>query len=159
MVSNSSMSHKFSTIQFCFETKCLILELQHMKCDVVTQTLKGFLSDPSNVLVGIEVEEVVSTLEREYGLRCNDTVFDVYALAKRRFPFSFGERSNIGLKTLACRLVNLHPWKPMKALLASDGFESAKLDKEQVKSVCVDVYVLYRIGIELLNQIYIGSFH
>ena len=128
MVSNSLNSHKLSTIHLCFGTKCLILELQHMKCDVATHTLKGFLSDPSNVLVGIDVEEVVSTLEREYGLCCNDVVFDVRALAKKRFPFSFSG-SSIGLKTLACWLVNLHPWKPMQALLASDCFESAKLDK------------------------------
>lgn len=142
--------HKISTILFCVDTKCLLLQLSHMNSNAL-QSVKSFLSDSNNTFVGVEVEVVVSTLENEYGVCCNETVFDVRALAKRRFPFSFGGRT--GLKTLAYQLVKLPVWKPKKGGFLRDFETSKKLDKDQVKSACIDVYASYRIGHKLLMEI------
>lgn len=141
-------SHKISIMQFCVGTKCLIFQLSHMNFNI-PQSVKSFLSDSHNIFVGVGVEEIVSMLRNEYGICCENTLFDVRALAKKRFPFSFCGRP--GLKTLAYQLVKLPMWKPKKVLLLSD-FESLNLDKEQVKNACIDVYASYRIGHKLIKE-------
>ena len=115
----------------------------------IPQSVKTFLSDSNNIFVGVGVEDVVSTLRNEYGICCLNTLFDIRALAKKRFPFSFCGRP--GLKTLASQLVKLPMWKPNK-VFPSD-FESLKLDKEHVKNACIDVYASYRIGHKLIIEI------
>lgn len=147
---SSSKGHNISTMQFCVDTKCLILQLSHMNYNDIPQSLKSFLNDSNNTFVGIEVEELVSTLKNEYGVCCNETVFDLRALAKRRFPLSFGGRP--GLKTLAYELVKLPVSKPKKRFLRD--FETLKkLDEDQVKSASIDAYASYRIGQKLLMKI------
>uniref|UniRef100_A0A803NPT6 Uncharacterized protein n=1 Tax=Cannabis sativa TaxID=3483 RepID=A0A803NPT6_CANSA len=79
------------------------------------------------------------------------------SLAKERYPFSFGGRSEwIGLKTLAYQLVKLPRSKQRKnnnVVYSTLDFESLKLEKEIVKSACIDVYVSYRIGHKLIKEI------
>ncbi|KAM6541424.1 hypothetical protein CsatB_005871 [Cannabis sativa] len=160
-------SHKISIMQFCVGTKCLLLQLNHINTFVITRILKRFfMTGSNNIFVGIGVEDVVSNLQHEYGILCCDdedemlmkrVIIDVRSLAKERYPFSFGGRSEwIGLKTLAYQLVKLPRSKQRKnnnVVYSTLDFESLKLEKEIVKSACIDVYVSYRICHKLIKEI------
>ncbi|XP_062101129.1 uncharacterized protein LOC133807002 [Humulus lupulus] len=131
-----------------------------MSSFVITRSLKSFISDPNNTFVGVGVEDIVSNLRHEYGISCCDDemkrLIDVRSLAKERYPFSFGGRAElIGLKTLAYQLVKLPRSKPRKdnIVYLSHDFESLKLEKELVKSACIDVYASFRIGHKLIKEI------
>ncbi|KAM7276154.1 hypothetical protein ACFE04_018020 [Oxalis oulophora] len=141
-----SMSGKISTLQLCFDTNCLILQLFCM--DVIPQSLRDFLSDPNIVFVGVEMEEVSVKLKEEYGLCCNKKI-DVRSLVKINYPLSFSGKPS--LKLIANQLLQLSSWEMKTLNLRNKG--SRLLKMEQINRACIDAYVSYRIGSNLLAGI------
>ncbi|OAP12401.1 hypothetical protein AXX17_AT1G01840 [Arabidopsis thaliana] len=140
---------KISTLQLCIKTKCLILQLLHMKQNTnLGECLSDLFRDERFVFVGIGIAKTVAKLG---GLvRVVVKKVDVRDLVKVNFPFSYGERSRVSLKGMACELLGFGSWKPKREICPRD-LANEVLDVEVVKFLSVDAYTL-RFQIQKLWQ-------
>ncbi|KAG7652834.1 hypothetical protein ISN44_As01g001700 [Arabidopsis suecica] len=140
---------KISTLQLCIKTKCLILQLLHMKQNTnLGECLSDLFRDERFVFVGIGIAKTVAKLG---GLvRVVVKKVDVRDLVKVNFPFSYGERSRVSLKGMACELLGFGSWKPKREICPRD-LANEVLDVEVVKFLSVDAYVCHEIPFKMLK--------
>ncbi|ESQ36668.1 hypothetical protein EUTSA_v10009718mg [Eutrema salsugineum] len=155
IISLNSKSHpqddaKTATLQLCIKTKCLILQLLHMsQITNLKDCLSDLFDDERFVFVGIGIAKTVASLD---GLiRVIAKKVDVRDLAKVNYPFSYGERSRLSLKAMACELLGFCSWRPKREFCPRD-LANDVLDEEVIKFLSVDAYVSYEIGVKMLTQ-------
>ncbi|KAF5175071.1 Werner syndrome-like exonuclease [Thalictrum thalictroides] len=131
-------------IQLCIDNKCLIF--QFLYCRGIPQSLADFLNNPDFDFVGVGIDGDVEKLERFYDLNvCN--AIDVRPFAVERYGDS-GLR-NTGMRTLAHVVLDMEIYKPREITLSR--WDDAYLSYEQVQYACVDAYLSYHLGLELLD--------
>ncbi|KAG2322582.1 hypothetical protein Bca52824_015795 [Brassica carinata] len=140
---------KTATVQLCMKTKCLILHLLHMNQNTnLEECLGDLFRDERFVFVGIGIAETAKKLN---GLVTVAKKVDVRDLVKVNYPISYGVRSRLSLKAMACELLGFGPWKPKREIYPRD-FASRVLDEEVIKFLSVDAYVSFEIGFKMLTQ-------
>ncbi|CAL9213456.1 unnamed protein product [Arabidopsis halleri] len=121
---------KTSTLQLCIKTKCLILQLLHMNQNTnLGECLSDLYRDERFVFVGIGIAETVAKLG---GLVRVVKKVDLRDLVKVNFPFSYGERSRLSLKAMACELLGFGSWKPKREICRRD-LANEVLDEEETR--------------------------
>ncbi|KAL3616174.1 hypothetical protein CASFOL_039564 [Castilleja foliolosa] len=140
----SPTSNKIAILQLCVDTKCLVLQLQHM--DYIPQTIVDFLNYSQTTFVGVEIQVNSQKLLEDYGLKVNHKI-DLHFLAKRWFPVSYKGRPS--LKALGYGVAGLSMRK--KSDYKGD-WESVVLDQELVEQASTDAYACYVIAHELLQD-------
>ncbi|KAG7595594.1 Ribonuclease H-like superfamily [Arabidopsis suecica] len=140
---------KISTLQLCIKTKCLILQLLHMNQNTnLGEYLSDLFRDERFVFVGIGIAGTVAKLG---GLVRVVKKVDVRDLVKVNFPFSYGERSRLSLKAMACELLGFGSWKPKRQIRRRD-LANEVLDEELIKFLSIDAYVCHEIAFKMLTQ-------
>ncbi|GFP80609.1 werner syndrome-like exonuclease [Phtheirospermum japonicum] len=141
----NSMSNKVAILQLCVDTKCLVLQLQHM--DYTPHSIIDFLNDSQTTFVGVEIQANSLKLLKDYALKVSHKV-DLHFLAKRWFPVSYKGRPS--MKALAYGVVGLSMRK--KSDDYKGDWESVVLDQELVEQACTDAYACYVIAHKLLQD-------
>ncbi|KAI9108926.1 hypothetical protein K1719_020231 [Acacia pycnantha] len=137
-------SNKSATLQLCINDKCLILQLFYM--DQFPKSLKSFFMDSKFTFVGVEVENDISKLGDDYGLKFRNSQ-DIRKLAiQTNMYWSISERS--GLKNLAMIVANVQMNKPKNVSLSN--WEATTLSWEQIEYACLDAYTSFCVGHKLL---------
>ncbi|KAJ4914717.1 hypothetical protein Rs2_00267 [Raphanus sativus] len=140
---------KTATVQLCIKNKCLILQLLHMNQNTNFEECFGDLfCDERFVFVGIGIAETAKKLN---SLLIVVKKVDVRDLVKVNYPISYGVRSRLSLKAMACELLGFGSWKPRREICPRD-FASRVLDEEVIKLLSIDAYVSYEIGYKMLTQ-------
>ncbi|KAJ8623441.1 hypothetical protein MRB53_031970 [Persea americana] len=126
-------------IQLCVGTRCLIFQL--ILADVIPESLKGFLADPTLKFVGVAVAGDAQKLWDEYGLIVGSTE-DLAAVA----ALKLGEEKlkEAGLKRLASIVLGVEMEKPKRVILST--WNARVLNLKQIHYASVDAFVSFEIG-------------
>ncbi|KAI3962412.1 hypothetical protein MKW98_010963 [Papaver atlanticum] len=133
-----------ATLQLCVGRRCLIFQMIH--ADEIPESLRGFLSNPYFRFVGVGIQSDVDKLGCDYNIGVMNA-FDIGNLA----AVKYGNKGfkNVGLMGLAevvlgCGEIE----KPRNVTLSN--WDQYHLTPAQIKYACVDAYVSFKIGEQLL---------
>lgn len=130
-----------ATLQLCVGPNCLIYQLIHSPC--IPSTLEDFLRDPHCKFSGVGIAGDSKRLERDYDLRL-ECMVDVSKVAAEMEK----ARPNAGLKEVAMKVLGWEMEKCKEITLSK--WDKEVLDKRQVLYACIDAFVSYHIGKELV---------
>jgi len=137
-----NIENPVAVLQLCINKKCLVFQILH--ASFVPQSLVAFLENQNNTFVGVDIEEDVGKLLRDYSLVVANFV-ELRNLAVERF----GEHLRRGgLKALALSVLGKDLEKPRKITMSR--WNCFRLTPQQVQYACIDAFVSFEIG-RILN--------
>ncbi|MCL7021712.1 hypothetical protein MKW94_021524 [Papaver nudicaule] len=128
-----SKENSIATVQLCHGKLCLVIQLPYL--DSIPNTLKRFFEETTINFVGVGIKQVASQLERDYGLKCANTVELGYLFAKIRGRGS-DHYSNLELAELTAEILGVAIVKP-QGIVHSD-WGARFLTSEQVNYATVN---------------------
>ncbi|KAI3883273.1 hypothetical protein MKX03_020561 [Papaver bracteatum] len=133
-----------ATLQLCVGRRCLIFQIIH--ADEIPESLHGFLSDPDFRFVGVGIQGDVDKLGGEYNI-CVQNFVNLGHLAADKYGSK--QLKNAGLMGLAGLVLGCGEIpKPRNVRLSN--WDQYHLTPAQIKYACVDAYVSFKIGKQLL---------
>ncbi|KAI3933529.1 hypothetical protein MKW92_033689 [Papaver armeniacum] len=137
--------NRVATLQLCVGRRCLIFQMIH--ADEIPESLHGFLSNPKFTFVGVNIQSDVDRLGGDYNT-CVQSVVDLRYLAADMYGRK--DLKNAGLMGLARVVLGCGEIeKPRNVTLSN--WDQYHLTPAQIKYACVDAYVSFKIGKQLLN--------
>ncbi|XP_021745663.1 Werner Syndrome-like exonuclease [Chenopodium quinoa] len=132
-----------ATLQLCVGPNCLIYQLLHSPS--IPSALEDFLGDPQCKFSGVGISGDSQRLLKDYDLRLS-SMADVSKVAAEAGKV----RVNAGLKEVADAVLG---WEMVKAKeITMSKWNQEVLDDSQVMYACMDAFVSYHIGKELLGK-------
>ncbi|KAI3878290.1 hypothetical protein MKW92_005379 [Papaver armeniacum] len=125
-----SKDNDVAILQLCHENRCLIIQLSYL--DSVPNTLKRFFEDTTINFVGVGIKQVTSKLERDYGLKCFNSV-ELCSLFRRIKVRGIHHNSIFELAELTAEILCVVIVKPQG--IAQSDWGVRVLTSEQVKYV------------------------
>ncbi|KAI3962413.1 hypothetical protein MKW98_010964 [Papaver atlanticum] len=136
-----------ATLQLCVDRRCLIFQIIH--ADGVPESLDGFLRDTNYRFVGVGIQSDVDKLGSDYNI-CVENVFDLRDLAAEKYGRK--DLKNAGLMGLAGVVLGRGEIEKPRNVTLSNNWDLYRLTPAQVKYACVDAYVSFKIGEQLLED-------
>ncbi|RZC74453.1 hypothetical protein C5167_049936 [Papaver somniferum] len=136
--------NQVATLQLCVGRRCLIFQIKH--ADEIPSSLVEFLGDPDFTFVGVRIDEDIQKLDDDYDLEVGVAVDLRYLAADR---YNSKALKNAGLMGLAGIVLNYGDIEKPRHVTMSN-WEDYWLSLDQIKYACVDAYVSFEIGKELL---------
>ncbi|KAI3883275.1 hypothetical protein MKX03_020563 [Papaver bracteatum] len=137
--------YRIATLQLCVGRRCLIFQIIH--ADEIPESLRGFLSNPYFKFVGVGIQSDVDKLRCDYNLG----VMNAFGLGNLA-AVKYGNKGfkNVGLMGLAevvlgCGEID----KPRNVTMSN--WDQYQLTEAQIRYACVDAYVSFKIGKQLLQ--------
>ncbi|KAL2928878.1 Werner syndrome ATP-dependent helicase [Bienertia sinuspersici] len=134
--------HPIAILQLCVGPNCLIYQLIHTPW--VPSVLEDFLGDPHYTFTGLGISGDSKMLSKDYKLELS-CLMDVGKVATKEGKV----RVNAGLKEVAKAVLGWEMEKN-KAITLSK-WNKEVLDDEQVLYACLDAFVSYHLGRELIS--------
>ncbi|KAK6120439.1 hypothetical protein DH2020_045817 [Rehmannia glutinosa] len=134
-----------ATIQICVGNRCLIYQIIHSP--FIPQSLTDFLSDDNCTFVGVGVKQDLEKLNEDYGIGSHARAMELGWLAADVY-----DRKGLkyaGLKQLANLVLGKEMQKPKRVTLSN--WASSWLMDKQVRYACLDAFVSFEIGRNLIN--------
>ncbi|WCJ28705.1 hypothetical protein M5689_010387 [Euphorbia peplus] len=137
------IDNPIATLQLCIADRCLIFQILRSPC--IPQSLTDFLRNQNGdfVFVGVEIENDVKKLWKDYGLRVGKTA-NLRGLAAEKAKFGGEVYQNAGLKELTWRIMGREIEKSKRVTLSR--WDSDCLAPCQVLYACLDAFVSSEIG-------------
>ncbi|KAI3933527.1 hypothetical protein MKW92_033687 [Papaver armeniacum] len=133
-----------ATLQLCVGRRCLIFQILH--ADEIPESLLVFLSNPYFKFVGVGIRSDVEKLGCDYDISVQSVV-DLGNLAAEKYGSK--QLKNVGLMGLAGLVLGCGEIeKPRNVTLSN--WDQYHLTPAQIKYACVDAYVSFKIGKQLL---------
>ncbi|KAI3962410.1 hypothetical protein MKW98_010961 [Papaver atlanticum] len=124
-----------ATLQLCVGRRSLIFQMIH--ADEIPEALHGFLSNPKFKFVGVGIQSDVDKLRCDYNLGVMNAS-------------DLGSLKNVGLMGLARVVLGCGEIeKPINVTLSN--WDQYHLTSAHIKYACVDAYVSFKIGKQLLQ--------
>ncbi|KAI3981100.1 hypothetical protein MKX01_032240 [Papaver californicum] len=143
-VLNEFRSKRVATLQLCYGTRCIIIQLLHL--DVIPNSLRNLLMDRSVTFIGVGITQDIAKLDRDYGLKCW-SVTELGLLADR--VYGTQQFGGGGLVSLMRQIVGVRIEKPEHVTRSNWGRNI--LNTEQIKYATIDAYASFEIGSRLLG--------
>ncbi|RZC66690.1 hypothetical protein C5167_010377 [Papaver somniferum] len=144
-VDDAETKNPVATLQLYVGRRCLIFQIKH--ADEIPSSLVEFLGDPDFTFVGDGIGEDVKKLDDDYDLEV-EVVFDLRCLDADRYNSK--ELKNAGLMGLAGIVLNYGDTQKKPRHVTMSNREDYLLSLDQIKYACVDAYVSFQIGKELI---------
>ncbi|KAI3842325.1 hypothetical protein MKW98_026115 [Papaver atlanticum] len=145
--SYTSADSKVATLQLCYGTRCIIIQLLHL--DYIPNSLRNLLSDQSITFVGVGITQDIAKLDRDYGLKCW-AGNELGALSDSSFGRATHLSGGAEFASMMHKLFELPVEKPVN--VTRSDWSINILNTEQIKYATVDAYVYFEYG-EYLCQL------
>ncbi|GFP83807.1 werner syndrome-like exonuclease, partial [Phtheirospermum japonicum] len=133
-----------ATLQLCVDRRCLIFQLIHAPS--IPKSLVDFLANPNHTFVGIGIDQDLEKLEEDYEFGFRTNTVDLRGLAADKYGQP--ELKRAGLKGLAGVVLQKDFEKPKRVTMSR--WDNQWLTPAQVQYACVDAFVCFEIGRNLL---------
>ncbi|GFP86981.1 werner syndrome-like exonuclease, partial [Phtheirospermum japonicum] len=136
-----------ATLQLCVDRRCLIFQLIHATS--IPKSLVDFLANPNHTFIGIGIDQDLEKLEENYEFGFRTNTVDLRGLAADKYGQPVLKRA--GLKGLA-GVVLQKDFEKLKRVTMS-RWDNQWLTPAQVQYACVDAFVCFEIGRNLLASL------
>ncbi|MCL7028359.1 hypothetical protein MKW94_030783 [Papaver nudicaule] len=137
--------NRVATLQLCVGRRCLIFQI--MYADKIPTSLRSFLENESLRFVGVGIGSDAYKLGGSYNT-CVLKAVDLKDLAAEKYGRK--ELKNLGLMKLAQVVLGCGEIEKPEHITLSN-WSQYHLTREQIQYACVDAYVSFKIGKQLLD--------
>ncbi|MCL7028316.1 hypothetical protein MKW94_008407, partial [Papaver nudicaule] len=145
--------NKVAVLQLCASRQCLIF--QFLCCDGIPKSLYDFLGNDKITFAGVGIARDAYMLLVDYNLKVARTAqlgsLAAYKLTNTIADYRESQFHRAGLKRLAREV--LYKKLPKKKYLELSNWERDFLKDEQVEYLCLDAFVSFQLGMDLINRV------
>ncbi|MCL7047826.1 hypothetical protein MKW94_014961 [Papaver nudicaule] len=147
-----SKDDDIATLQLCHGKRCLVIQLPYLAS--IPNTLKRFFEETTINFVGVGIKQVAAKLERDYGLKCANSV-ELGSLLGRTNGRGHDHYSKFELAELTAEILGVVIVKPQG--IGQSDWGVRILTSEQVQYATIDASASFAMAKKLSAEDYYYS--